>query len=70
MIWGNYNLNWARPLKSILAVFDNKSLDFKFHHLISSNTTFIDKEFEDKKKIFKILKVIKIFQSIRNNYRS
>ena len=61
MIWGNYNLKWARPLKSILAVFDNKSLDFKFHHLISSNTTFTDKEFEDKKKIFKTFKSYKDF---------
>jgi len=61
MIWGNYNLSWARPLKSILAVFGNKSLDFKFHHLISSNTTFIDKEFEDKKKIFKTFKSYKDF---------
>ncbi|WP_415320559.1 glycine--tRNA ligase subunit beta [Candidatus Pelagibacter sp. Uisw_092] len=60
MIWGNYNLSWARPLKSILAVFGNKCLDFKFHHLISSNTTFIDKEFEDKKKYLKLLKAIKI----------
>ena len=61
MIWGNYNLSWARPLKSILAVFDNKILNFKFHHLISSNTTFIDKEFEDKKKIFKNFKSYKDF---------
>jgi glycyl-tRNA synthetase beta chain len=61
MIWGNYNLSWARPLKSILAVFGNKSLDFKFHHLISSNTTFADKEFEDKKKIFKTFKSYKDF---------
>ncbi|MDA9635106.1 glycine--tRNA ligase subunit beta [Candidatus Pelagibacter sp.] len=61
MIWGNYNLSWARPLKSILAVFNNKSLDFKFHHLISSNTTFTDKEFEDKKKIFKTFKSYKNF---------
>ena len=61
MIWGNYNLSWARPLKSILAVFGNKSLDFKFHHLISSNTTFTDKEFEDKKKIFKTFKSYKDF---------
>ncbi|MDC1462924.1 glycine--tRNA ligase subunit beta [Alphaproteobacteria bacterium] len=61
MIWGNYNLSWARPLKSILAVFDDKSLDFKFHHLISSNATFIDKEFEDKKKIFKNFKGYKDF---------
>ena len=61
MIWGNYNLKWARPLKSILAVFDNKSLDFKFHHLISSNTTFTDKEFEDNKKIFKTFKSYKDF---------
>ena len=53
MKWGSYSLNWARPLKSILAVFDGKSLSFKFHHLTSSNTTFTDKEFEDKQKIFK-----------------
>ena len=61
MKWGSYNLNWARPLKSILAVFDGKSLNFKFHHLISSNKTFIDKEFEDKQKIFKDFKSYKIF---------
>ncbi|MDB4160311.1 glycine--tRNA ligase subunit beta, partial [Candidatus Pelagibacter sp.] len=61
MVWGNYNLSWARPLKSILAVFDDKSVDFKFHHLISSNTTFTDKEFEDKKKIFKNFKRYKDF---------
>ncbi|MDA7452483.1 glycine--tRNA ligase subunit beta [Candidatus Pelagibacter ubique] len=63
MTWGNYNLSWARPLKSILAVFDDKSLNFKFHHLITSNTTFIDKEFEDKKKIFKNFKSYKDFFS-------
>ena len=61
MRWGSYSLNWARPLKSILAVFDDKSLGFHFHHLISSNTTFIDKEFEDKKKIFKDFKSYKEF---------
>ncbi|WP_415323664.1 glycine--tRNA ligase subunit beta [Candidatus Pelagibacter sp. Uisw_127] len=61
MKWGNYNLNWARPLKSILAVFDDKSLGFKFHHLICSNKTFTDKEFEDKKKIFKTFKNYKDF---------
>ena len=61
MKWGDFNLNWARPLKSILAVFDGKSLSFKFHHLICSNVTFVDKEFEDKKKIFKDFKSYKKF---------
>jgi len=61
MRWGNYDLNWARPLKSILAVFDEKSLYFKFYHLACSNTTFVDKEFEDKKKIFKNFKEYKKF---------
>ena len=63
MRWGSYDLNWARPLKSILAVFADKSLGFKFHHLTSSNTTFIDKEFEEKKKIFKNFKSYKDFFS-------
>ena len=61
MKWGSYSLNWARPLKSILALFDGKSLSFKFYHLVSSNITFIDKEFEDSKKMFKDFKSYKIF---------
>jgi glycyl-tRNA synthetase beta chain len=61
MKWGDYSLSWARPLKSILAIFDYKSLGFSFHHLKSSNTTFIDKEFEEKKKLFKDFKSYKNF---------
>ena len=61
MRWGDYSLSWARPLKSILAVFDGKSLEFKFHHLKCSNVTFIDKEFEDKKKVFKDFESYKDF---------
>ena len=52
MKWGEFELNWGRPLKSILSVFDKKVINFKFHHILSSNVTFIDKDFEDKKKIF------------------
>ena len=52
MRWSDFNLSWGRPLKSILAIFDKKKLTFNFHHLTSSNTSFIDKEFEEKKKIF------------------
>ena len=51
MKWGDFDLNWGRPLKSILAIFDKKKLVFNFHHLTSSNSTFIDKEFEEKRKI-------------------
>jgi len=52
MKWGEFDLNWGRPLKSVLAVFDKKKLIFDFHHISSSNSTFIDKDFEEKKKIF------------------
>ena len=52
MRWGEFDLNWGRPLKSILAIFNKKKLAFNFHHLNSSSSTFIDKEFEEKKKIF------------------
>jgi glycyl-tRNA synthetase beta chain len=52
MKWGDFDLSWGRPLKSILAIFDKKKLNFKFFHLTSSNMSFIDKEFEENKKIF------------------
>ena len=52
MRWGDFGLNWGRPLKSILALFNKKKLTFNFHHLTSSNSTFIDKEYEENKKTF------------------
>ena len=52
MKWGEFDLNWGRPLKSILSVFDKKVINFQFHHLSSSNSTYIDKDFEEKKKNF------------------
>jgi len=56
MKWADHDLNWARPLKSILATFKNKTLQFKFYHIESSNFTYLDKDFEDKKKVFKNFK--------------
>ena len=53
MKWGHYDLNWGRPLKSILSIFDKKVINFEFHHISSSNSTYIDKDFEEKKIIFK-----------------
>ncbi len=53
MKWGEYDLYWGRPLKSILTIFDNKPLKFQFHHLVSSNSTYIDKDFEEKTRVFK-----------------
>ena len=52
MKWSNFDLNWGRPLKSILCIFDKKVLDFQLSHLKSSNLTSIDKDFEEKKKAF------------------
>ena len=30
MKWGEFDLNWGRPLKSILCVFDKKIINFEF----------------------------------------
>jgi len=64
MKWGEFDLNWGRPLKSILSIFDNKIINFKFHHLVSSNLTFLDKDFEDKKKSFENFKKYEKFFEI------
>jgi len=53
MRWGYGELNWGRPLKSILAIYDKKKIDFKFHHISSNNFTFLDAQFEEKTKIVK-----------------
>ena len=64
MKWGEYDLNWGRPLKSILSIFDKKIVSFNFHHLVSSNSTFIDKDLEDKKKNFNNFNCILYFMSL------
>ena len=61
MKWGDYSLYWGRPLKSILAVFDKKILNFKIDHLQSSNKTFLDKDLEEKIKIFNDFKTYEKF---------
>ncbi len=63
MKWGNHDLYWGRPLKSILALFDKKIIEFKLNHLHSSNKTFIDKDLEDEVKSFDDFKsYIKFFK--------
>ena len=52
MKWGNHDLYWGRPLKSILCLFDKKIIEFKLNHLQSSNKTFTDKDLEDEVKSF------------------
>ena len=77
MRWGDSSLSWARPLKSILAILDGRLIDFKYHHLSSTNQTFLDKEFEEKTKKITNLKNYKnnlknlnliIDQSLRKDF--
>ena len=64
MKWSVYDLSWGRPLKSILALFNNKIINFKFFHLESSNLTSIDGASEDKiKKISSFQSYLSILKS-------
>ncbi len=66
MKWGNNQMFWGRPLKSILAVFEKKKIEFNFHHLKASNYTFVDKDFEEKTRNFDNFKSYqKYFKSIK-----
>ena len=42
MKWSDHDLKWGRPLKSIIALFNNKVINFNFFHLQSSNLMLID----------------------------
>jgi glycyl-tRNA synthetase beta chain len=42
MKWADYDLSWGRPLKSVIAIFSNKIINFNFFHLKSHNLTFSD----------------------------
>ena len=48
MRWANHSLVWGRPLKSILSLFDNHTVNFSFHHLSSSNKVYVGSVQEEK----------------------
>jgi len=48
MKWASYDLNWGRPLISILALFNNKTINFDFFHINSSNLTLVPGATEEK----------------------
>ncbi len=50
MKWSNYDLNWGRPLRSILALFDKKHLKFQYAHLETVNFTLLEEFGEIKQK--------------------
>ena len=50
MRWSNYDLMWGRPLRSILAIFNNKHLKFDYHHLTSTDGLIIVDNLNDKIK--------------------
>ena len=64
MKWSIYDLNWGRPLKSIIALLNNKIINFNFFHLQSSNLTTLDGTNEDK------IKRINSFKSYLNTLKS
>jgi glycyl-tRNA synthetase beta chain len=42
MKWADYDLSWGRPLKSVIAIFSNKIINFNFFHLKSHDLIFLD----------------------------
>ena len=64
MRWADHSLIWGRPLKSILALFDNQVIQFSFHHLVSNNLTFSDEIMEEgQKKIKNFRSYLKLLDS-------
>ncbi len=56
MKWSSYNLMWGRPLRSILAIFNNKKLNFKFDHLETSDSIIVEQDLVFKTKKIKNFK--------------
>ena len=53
MKWSDHSLNWGRPLRSILTIFNSKHLKFKYGHLETVNFTLLEEDSEISQKIVK-----------------
>ena len=64
MKWSSYDLNWGRPLRSIIALFNNKVINFDYFHLQSNNLTFVDgTNGEKQKKVSNFKSYLSILES-------
>ena len=63
MRWADHDLMWGRPLRSILAIFNNKHLKFEYHHLESTDGIIIVDNFIDK------IKKVKNFKEYESHLR-
>ena len=61
MKWSDYNLMWGRPLRSILALFNNKKLSFKFDHLETTDNIILEQDLSSKSKKIKNFKDYNVF---------
>jgi len=64
MKWSSYDLSWARPLKSIISLFNNKVINFDFFHMSSGNLTSVHGVNDEK------IKKINNFKSYLNILKS
>ena len=64
MKWSTYELSWGRPLKSIIALFNNEVINFNFFHLQSGNLTSVDEANDE------IVKKINNFKTYLNILKS
>ena len=64
MKWATYDLSWGRPLKSIIALFNNEVVNFNFFHLQSGSFTSIDEANDE------IVKKINNFKTYLNILKS
>ena len=60
MKWSDYNL-MCRPLRSILALFNNKKLSFKFNHLETTDNIILEQDLSSKSKKIKNFKDYNVF---------
>ena len=64
MRWSDHDLMWGRPLRSILAIFNNKHLKFEYYHLASTDGIIIVDNFIDK------IKKVKNFKEYESQLKS
>ncbi len=50
MKWSNHALLWGRPLRSILALFNNRKISFKFDHLEVTDKVILEQDLNIKSK--------------------
>lgn len=68
MFWGNSKINWVRPIKNIMCIYGEKTLEFDYGGFVSNDCTFGHKFMSNNEEKIFVKNINEYKEKLKNNF--